>query len=154
MLLRCCSRMPFGRIAAFSFVEALVAVTICGLMFLTLYAGFSSGFAILQLSRENLRGTQILQEKMETFRLYSWDQLTDASFIPTDFVDTFYPGTQSTSGISYTGKVTIAAAPISESYSNELRLITVEVEWVSAKVLRKRDMSTLVSRYGLQNYIY
>ena len=145
---------PIQRRAAFSFVEVLVGAAISGIMFLTLYAGFSSGFAVLQLSRENLRGTQILQEKLETIRLYNWDQLTNPSFIPPNFVDTFYPGTQSTSGITYTGKVTIAAAPISESYSNDLRLITVQVEWVSAKVLRKRDMSTLVSRYGLQNYIY
>src|SRR5207244_1512106 len=99
------------RSAAFSFVEALVATAVCGIMFLTVYAGLSSGFAILQLSRENLRGTQILQEKMESIRLYNWDQLTNASFIPTNFVDTFYPGTQSTSGITYTGKVTIAVAP-------------------------------------------
>ena len=154
MLLGCFSGKSFRRTAAFSLMEALVAVGVSGLMFLTLYAGFSSGFAVLQLARENLRGTQILQEKMETFRLYNWDQLTAASFIPTQFVDTFYPGTQSTSGISYTGIVTIAAAPISESYSNDLRLITVEVQWLSANVLRKRDMSTLVSRYGLQNYIY
>lgn len=149
-----CSRLAPQRNSAFSFVEVLVAAAICGIMFLTLYAGFSSGFVVLQLSRENLRGTQILQEKLETIRLYNWDQLTNVSFIPANFVDTFYPGTQSTSGITYTGKVTIAAAPISESYSNDLRLITVEVQWISANVLRKRDMSTLVSRYGLQNYIY
>ena len=149
-----CLRPTNRRSAAFSFVEALVATAVCGLMFLTLYAGFSSGFSILQLSRENLRGTQILQEKMETIRLYNWEQLTNATFIPPNFVDTFYPGTQSTSGITYTGKVTIAAAPISESYSNDLRLIKVEVQWVSAKVLRKREMSSLASRYGLQNYIY
>ncbi|MCI0538374.1 MAG: hypothetical protein L0Z50_24465 [Verrucomicrobiales bacterium] len=148
------SRLTLKPSAAFSFVEVLVAAAICGIMFLTLYAGFSSGFVVLQLSRENLRGTQILQEKLETIRLYNWEQLTNASFIPVNFVDTFYPGTQSTSGITYTGKVTIAAAPVTESYSNDLRLITVEVEWVSAKVLRRRDMSTLVSRYGLQNYIY
>src|SRR6266540_1685269 len=141
-----CSRTKIHRSAAFSFVETLVAAAICGIMFLTLYAGLSSGFAVLQLSRENLRGTQILQEKLETIRLYNWDQLTNVSFIPANFVDTFYPGTgtQSTSGITYTGRVTIAAAPISESYSNDLRLITVEVQWVSAKVLRKRDMSTFV----------
>jgi hypothetical protein len=144
----------FARRQAFSFMEVLVAAAIAGIMFLTLYAGFSSGFAVLQLSRENLRGTQILQEKLETIRLYNWEQLTNTSFIPKSFVDTFYPGTQSTSGITYTGKVTITSAPVTESYSNDLRQVTVEVQWVSAKALRKREMSTFVSRYGLQNYIY
>lgn len=135
-------------------METMIAVCIAGLMFLTLYAGFSSGFAILQLSRENLRGTQILQEKLETIRLYSWDQLTNTSFIPGTFVENFYPAGQTNVGISYTGIVTVASAPISETYSNDLRLVTVQLQWTSAKVLRKRDMATFVSRYGLQNYIY
>jgi len=148
------SRLAFRQCAGFSFIEVLIACAITGIMFVSLFAGFSSGFAVLQLARENLRGTQILQEKMETIRLYNWDQVTNITFIPTNFVDTFYPGTQSTAGITYTGKMTIAAAPISESYSNDLRLVTVEVQWLSAKVLRKREMSTFVSRYGLQNYIY
>jgi hypothetical protein len=140
--------------AAFSFVEVLMATGVSGLMFMSLYAGFSTGFALIQLSRENLRGTEILQDKLETIRLYNWNQLTNTSFVPTSFVETFYPGTQANNGITYTGKVTIAPAPISENYSNDLRLVTVEVQWISANVLRKRDMSTFVSRYGLQNYIY
>src|SRR5437868_2374817 len=140
------------RVHGFSFTEVLVAVAITAMMFLTLYAGFSSGFAVLQLSRENLRATQILQEKMETIRLYNWDQLTTPTFIPTNFVDTFYPGTQSTVGITYTGTVTISTAPLTESYSNDLRLITVNVQWLSGRVIRRRDMNTLVSRNGLQNY--
>ena len=135
-------------------METLVAVCIAGMMFLTLYAGFSSGFAILQLSRENLRGTQILQEKLETLRLYNWDQLTNSSFIPSSFVENFYPAGQTNVGISYTGTLAVASAPITESYSNDMRMITVNLQWTSAKILRKRDMTTFVSRYGLQNYIY
>src|SRR5947207_1943070 len=108
------------RESGFSFTEVLVAVAITAVMFLSLYAGFSSGFAVLQLSRENLRATQILQEKMETIRLYSWDQINTPAFIPTNFIDTFYPGTQSTAGITYTGTVTISSAALTESYSNDL----------------------------------
>lgn len=132
----------------------MVAVGLGGIMFVSLYTGFSSGFAVVQLARENLRGTQILQEKMETIRLYTWDQITTPGFIPTNFTDVFFPGTQAVSGLIFTGKVTIASAPITEAYSNDLKLVTVEVNWISAKVLRTRSMSTLVSRYGLQHYIY
>jgi prepilin-type N-terminal cleavage/methylation domain-containing protein len=139
---------------AFSLIEVLVAVSIAGIVFVGLYAGLSSGFAVVQLARENLRATQILQEKLETIRLYTWDQITTAGFVPTNFTDVFYAGTQSAAGLTYTGALSIATATIDAAYSNDLRLITVEVSWSSAHVLRRRDMSTFVSRYGLQNYIY
>jgi hypothetical protein len=141
--------------AAFSTVEVLMAVLVCGLVFVSLYAGFSSGFSLVQLTRENLRATQILEEKMETIRLYRWDQITDSSFIPTNFVDVFYPvATQSTTGLSFTGTVTIASAPITEYYGDDLLQVTVDLRWVSGYVLRTRQMSTFVSRYGLQHYVY
>ncbi|MHC1765813.1 MAG: hypothetical protein AB9869_16200 [Verrucomicrobiia bacterium] len=141
--------------AAFSTVEVMVAVLICGLVFVGLYSGIGSGFSVVQLARENLRGTQILEEKLETIRLYRWDQINDTSFIPTNFVEEFYPaGTQSTAGLSYTGKVTIIEAPITEFYKDSLRQVTVELQWKSGGVLRKREMTTFVSEYGLQHYIY
>ncbi|MEK7675594.1 MAG: prepilin-type N-terminal cleavage/methylation domain-containing protein [Verrucomicrobiota bacterium] len=141
---------------AFSIIEILVAMSIVGVMFVALYSGFSAGFAVVQLSRENLRATQILQEKMETIRLYTWDQINTPGFIPTRFTDTFYPSVtnQTDTGLIYTGTVSLATAPITESYSNDLKLITIKVEWSSVGVLRKREMRTLVSHYGLQNYIY
>lgn len=141
--------------AAFSTVEVMVAVLICGLVFVGLYSGIGSGFSVVQLARENLRGTQILEEKLETIRLYRWDQINDTSFIPTNFVEEFYPtGTQSTSGLSYTGRVTIIEAPITEFYKDSLRQVTVELQWKSGGALRKREMTTFVSEYGLQHYIY
>ena len=140
--------------AAFTLSEVLVAVAIGSVVFVSLYSGLSSGFAIVQLARENLRATQIMQEKMETIRLYTWDQITTTGFIPTNFTDVFYSSTQYAGGLTYTGSVTIAASPITENYSNDLKMVTVKVTWESANVLRNREMSTLVSRYGLQNYIY
>lgn len=135
--------------------EVLVAIAIISVMFVSLYTGLSSGFAVVQLARENLRATQILQEKMETIRLYTWEQLNTSGFVPTNFTDVFYASsTGAASGITYTGTLVIASAPITESYSNDLKTVTAEVTWMSGKVLRRREMETLVSRYGLQNYIY
>jgi prepilin-type N-terminal cleavage/methylation domain-containing protein len=139
---------------AFSMIEILVAMTVLGIMFVSLYSGFSSGFAVVQLARENLRATQILQEKMETIRLYTWDQINTPGFIPTNFVDNFYVSSNVVSGMSYTGRVTIAKAPVSETYSNELKSVTIDLKWVSADVMRTRTMQTYVTRHGLQNYIY
>ncbi len=133
----------------------LVAVLICGIVFVTLYSGMSSGFALVQLTRENLRAIQIMEEKMETIRLYRWDQITNGGFIPTNFVDTFYPlATQATSGLTYTGRVTITDAPLTEYYKDALKQVTVNLSWKSGNVVRQRTMTTFVSQYGLQNYIY
>jgi hypothetical protein len=56
--------------------------------------------------------------------------------------------------MTYTGRVTIANAPVTESYSNELKLVNIRLQWLSADVLRTREMQTYVTRHGLQNYIY
>jgi hypothetical protein len=135
-------------------MEILVAAAVSGIVFVAVYAGISSGFAVVQLARENLRATQILQEKMETLRLYTWEQINTAGFIPTNFTDVFYAATQAVSGLTYTGSVSIVETPVTEAYSNDLKQVTVRVSWVSAKVLRQREMTTFVSHYGLQNYVY
>jgi prepilin-type N-terminal cleavage/methylation domain-containing protein len=142
---------------AFSMIELLVAMAVLGIMFISLYSGFSAGFAIIQLARENLRATQILQEKMETIRLYTWDQINTAGFIPTTFKENFYAvgtNTNNAAGLIYTGSVTIAQAPLVASYSNDLKSVNIRVRWASAGVERTREMTTLVTRNGLQNYIY
>ena len=143
------------RCAAFAITEALVASTVVGIVFVALYTGISSGFGFVQMSRENLRGTQILQEKMETIRLYTWEQITTTGFLPTTFVDYFIAATNSSSrGLAYTGTVTIASAPITEVYSNDLKQVTIRLQWLSGRVQRSREMTTFVGKNGLQNYIY
>lgn len=139
---------------AYSIIEVLVAVSVFGVVFVSLYSGFSSGFAVIQLARENLRATQILQEKMETIRLYTWDQINTPGFVPTNFVDNFYSVGTNVSGLSYTGHVTITTAPFVVSYSNELKSVKIRLQWQSSKVLRTREIETLVTRQGLQNYVY
>lgn len=145
---------PTQKNSAFSLVEILVGVSILGVVFVALYAGFSSGFAVVQLSRENLRATQILQEKMETIRLYTWEQVNKQGFMPTNFVESFYASGTNISGLLYTGTVQVAAAPIAEDYKDDMRLVKIQVKWVSAGVERKREMQSFISHYGLQNYIY
>jgi hypothetical protein len=109
----------------------------------------------VQLARENLRATQIMEEKMETIRLYRWDQINQAGFVPTNFTQPFYPpNVTNTSSVTFTGVVTIAAAPFTEYYTDDLAQVTVNLSWVSSKVLRKRSMTTVVARNGLQQYIY
>lgn len=140
----------------FTLAEVMMGVAVMAVMFVSLYLGFTQGFGVVQVARENLRATQILQEKMETIRLYTWDQINSAGFIPTSFTAPFYAaGTQSTGGLTYRGTVSISnPTNMTESYVADMKQIDVQVNWTSGNIQRQRTMRTLISRYGLHNYIY
>jgi len=140
--------------AGFSLVEVIVAVGVAAIFFAGIYTTLALSFDLVRVTRENLRATQILQQKTETIRLYNWSQVISNSFIPSSFVDVFCPLSNSTPGVSYTGTVTIADAGLTESYSNDIKMVNVVLQWKSGKVVRQRQAQTLVSRYGLQNYVY
>src|SRR5713226_7153106 len=79
-----------GRLA-FTLAEVVVAMAVMAVMFVSLYGGITTGFAVTQLARENLRGTQIILEKMEGIRLYNWNQLVYSNMIPSSFTNYYYP---------------------------------------------------------------
>ena len=140
----------------YTLVEVMVAASLLGFMIVSLFAGFSSGFAVLRIARENMRATQILEERMEVLRLIKWDDVNSPGFIPTNFIAPFYPpdSTNAAAGIAYTGTVSVVNAPIPESYANNLRAIQINLTWTSGNITRSRQMTSYVSRYGLQNYVY
>ena len=145
-----------SRQSAYTLAEVMVGVAIMSVMFLTLYLGFTQGFGVVQSSRENLRATQILQQQAEIIRLYTWEQVDPASgWIPATTTWTFYPlGGIGNRGITYTGTVSVANAPMTESYAADNKLVTFALTWKSGNIQRQRQISTLVSKYGLHNYIY
>ena len=143
------------RQAGTSLLDVMFAILGTVFLFITVYLGFTQGFAVIQLARENLRATQILQERMETIWLYNWDQLNTPGFVPKTFQAPFYPvGGQAGQGLNYNGEVTIDPSGVGESYSADLRRVTVRVNWISGSAQRQREMTTMVSRYGMHNYIY
>jgi type II secretory pathway pseudopilin PulG len=145
------------RSAAFTMIEVMMASGLAGVFFLAFMGGFSATFKGVQIDRENSRAAQILLEKTELIRLYNWDQVTGNdtnTTIPTSFTAPFYPDTNN-GGFTYTGTVVISTnSPVTETYSNDIRCVTITLTWTSGAVARSRTMSTFVSRYGLQNYIY
>jgi hypothetical protein len=131
----------------------MVAVFLLALSVAAFYGAFVSGLGILRTTRENLRATQILEERMEVIRLIRWDDVRPG-FIPRTFTAAYEGPNTSTEGSLYQGTVTVTNAPISEKYAGDLRMIQVDLTWKSGKVWRKRQMTTYVSKYGLQNHIY
>jgi len=139
---------------AFTVLELVVAIAIIELIVLAVYSAITSGMGNVRMARENLRATQILLDKMESIRLYDWDQL-NTNFIRRSFIVNYDVTTASTnSGILYYGSVTLAPSDVGTSYADDLKLVTVHLDWKTGHVVRSRELSTYVCRTGIQNYIY
>lgn len=145
---------------AFTMIELLVSVTIVLIIFVTIFGCMTMGFTVTQLSRENLRATQIMLDKMEGVRLYKWDDLTNASFLRSGFSNWFFEtnnigfANATGNGVQYTGQVLVTATPLTTTYSNSIRQVVVTVNWTSLNTPHQRSMMTYVSQMGAQNYIY
>src|SRR5260221_10924431 len=108
------SPSPLGKnSAAFSLVEVVLGMAIIGTVVGAMLSGITTGTFTMRMARENLRATQIMLEKVETIRLYSWDQVTSPTFIPTNFNETYDPQGTPSVGLTYTGTLAIVSAPIS-----------------------------------------
>lgn len=141
--------------AAFSLVEVSMGMGVLGTVVIALFSGFTTGFFTMQLARENLRATQIMLEKMETIRLYSWQQINTPGFIPSEFSAPYDPNARTGSeGVLYRGTMLITNAPMTTSYAGNMRLVKVTVQWKTGNLSRTRDFTSYISRYGLQDYIY
>lgn len=143
--------------AAFTLVEVMVGVGIMAVMMVALYGGLAFAFSEMRLARENVRATQILQEKMEVVRLYNWDQINQPGYIPTTFTESFYadnPTNSSSGNFVYSGTVLVTNTSLTASYAGDLRKVLIQVSWISGNVTRTRQMTTYVSQYGLQKYVY
>lgn len=151
--------------AAYTLAEIVVSVLLLSSITVALFAAFAAGSQIVETTRENLRATQLLTQKMETIRLLTWEEGANRGFAPTNFYEAYDPNAPSNShGVIFQGFVSPAApAPssIPSDYRNNMRLMTVTVYWTNAvrgstnaPIVHSRQMQTLVSRYGLQNYVY
>jgi len=138
----------------------MVSVLLLALMMLSLYGSLNSGFGTISVTREELRATQIMTQKLEAIRLLTWTQLSNC---PATFQETFNPqgATNGTAGITYyaTLSTTGVGTNIPSAYSGSIHMITVTVTWTNnfngtAPVGHTRQMQTLSAVDGLQTYIY
>ena len=141
--------------AGFTLVEVMISSAVMGTVLVSIYGGLTAGFALTQSARENLRATQIMIEKFETIRLYTWDQVNTAGFIPASFTN-YYSEIQgvTNSGLRYVGTVSIADTGLTSSYAANMKKVTIQVTWSPGNFQRARQMSTFVAKSGLQNYVY
>lgn len=148
---------------AWSLAEVMVAIVVLAIVFVSLFVAFSYGFTVIRSTREDLRATQILTQKIEAIRLCTWAQLTNC---PATFTDTYATSSNTnSSSLFYYGTITRAKntdLPNGTSgYRDQVALVTVTVTWktpgVSANdpaVTHTRSMQTQSAMYGMQNYLY
>ena len=167
-----CQRSALRRAnGGFGLVDAMFSMLLAAMMFTALYAGLAFGFRVIKMARENTRATQIMLEKMETIRLYTWTQVTNYGdtnlgtfFLPSNpFTVAYYSvGTNSSSSLVYTGQIFLEASGVTKddlgtptSYADDMRKITIRVDWSSlGRTNRTRTMTTRVARNGMQTYVY
>ncbi len=144
--------------AGMSLAEVLMSVALSGIMLASLFYCFSYGFFLTDILRQNQRATQIILEKVEILRLYSWDQVNTAGFIPTEFTDVFDPQEDAAnSGIVYNGTLELLDFPgtSSPSYATNIKQLVVTLTWTTGgKIPHTRKLATLISKNGEQNYVY
>ena len=131
-----------------------MGVLVMSIVVVSLYTGVSSGFGLVKLAREDLRATQIMLQRLETLRLYTWSQFTDSAYFATNNYAAYYDPAGQASGSGGT-VYTVSTTPTTNNMpAAEMCRFTVQVSWVSGKINRQREMSTYVARYGMQNYVY
>ena len=147
---------------AYTLVEVLVASALLGMVLVILFGGFSQGYEILNLTRQDLRATQIMTQKTEAVRLCTWAELTN---LPATFLDYYAEGITVTSNnpavATYFGTISVANPtnlPGTVSYSNVIKLVTINLLWTnhfgSQAIVHTRQMQTMAAYNGLENYIY
>ena len=145
-------------LAGFTLAEVLVSVFLVAIIGGAFYAALSSGFLQVQVTRDDLRATQILMQRLEAVRLCTWTELSNFSF-----QEAYDPmaSTNQTTGTQFFGNVALAPSPgipNSSSYAPNVRLVTVSVSWTNYNgkipIGHNRQMQTQVARYGLQNYVW
>jgi prepilin-type N-terminal cleavage/methylation domain-containing protein len=146
----------------FTFTEVLVATAILGFVATSLYAAFAAGFCVIQSTRENLRATQILVQKMEAIRLLTWSQVNDTNrYLKPTFTADYDPlgTTNHAGGAKYAGYVsTSTPTDLPDGYRANMLTVTVGVSWTNYNggkpIVHRREMQTRVARNGMQNYIW
>ena len=157
----CCAERQVllqGR-SAFTLLEAMIALAIGSIAIIALYAGFTYGFSTVKVTREDLRATEIILQRLERVRLCSFDQITNSTINPATSTEYYDPADQisGAGGVSYTitySATVPASGSLPDSYRSNMFLVDVSASWFSGQSQHSRSMQTLVARYGIQNYIW
>jgi len=142
----------------------LAAVFVLAVAGASIFWGLTAGNNLILSTRENLRATQILLQKMEAIRLFTWTQINNpTNYLTSNFIENYDPlgATNNSVGTKYQCLISAAVPAVGEvpeAYRTNMRTVTVTLYWTnyngSTVLVKKHEMQTRVARNGMQNYIW
>jgi hypothetical protein len=152
------------REAGDTFAKMLVGVAFVGVAVTLLCGAFSAGFPVIQSTRENLRATQIVMQKAEALRLFTWSQVCDTNnhrkplFVePHDSLGVAHNrGDEQYAG--YISAAAPAAGNLANASRSHMRPVTVTLCWTNCNgakpIVHTREMQARLARNGMPKYIW
>jgi prepilin-type N-terminal cleavage/methylation domain-containing protein len=142
-----------------SLTEVVMATAIIAMLAGSVVSAINYGLMVMRIARENQRATQVMVERLESIRLYNWDQVRTNNFIPTSFTESYDPSNTNAQGITFYGQLSIANPSFSggstPTYAPDMRQFTVTLQWTNAsQIAHTRSITTYIAKDGIQNYVY
>jgi prepilin-type N-terminal cleavage/methylation domain-containing protein len=143
--------------SGFTLVETIVAIMVSAIMLSAHFLAFAAGYALMTVTREDLRASQIMLQRMEAVRLTGYNQLADTNKFPASTTQYFdeIGKANGNGGVAYTvtHQIALPTANLPPEYKSNMTEVTVGVSWTSGTKTRTRSMKTYVAKYGVQGYI-
>src|SRR5437763_1075191 len=91
MRLNCPTGQKKRRESAFTIAEVVIASALLVICYVSLYAAIGIGWSTIKNTREDLRATEIMLDRMEKIRLYNWTQVTNtATYMTTTTLTNYF----------------------------------------------------------------
>jgi hypothetical protein len=144
--------------------KTLVSVAFVGVVVALLYVAFSVGFHVIQSTREDLRASQIVLQRAEALRLFTWSQVCDTNYHrkplfvePRDSL-----GLANNRGdAQYAGYLSAPVSGAGERASvshRHLRPVTVTVCWTNfdgaRPIVHRREVQARLAPNGMPKYLW
>ncbi len=132
--------------AGFTLAEVVVGFAVLGLVVASVFSVMGQGVAVVEISRDYARVSQIMQSEMETLRMKKWAEIQD---LPAE--GDFDPDTRFTDlvGDRYT-----CTRLVDSTRDGQVR-VRVRVDWKdNGGRSHQREFMTLITKEGLNDYYY
>jgi hypothetical protein len=83
-------------------IEAAIAAAVCALFLGSLFTLNTSTMETIKMAREAACASQVLQQRIEAMRIANWHQITDATWIQANLVNSDAAGSNGLKGVSET----------------------------------------------------
>ncbi len=87
--------MKLRRVSAksgFTLIETIVAAAIATIFLASLFTMNMAAMDTIRCAKESIAASQILQQRMESLRIANWHEVTDASWLSANLLNTDIPG--------------------------------------------------------------